>query len=102
MDGAFGLVFGRSLNEILLVKRRDVPVWVVPGGGIEKNETPEEAVVREIFEESGYRIKVRKEIARYIYRKSKKINYLFDCKIISGKPTTSSESKDVRFFSIIP
>jgi len=49
MDGAFGLVFGRSLNEILLVKRRDVPVWVVPGGGIEKNETPEDAVVREII-----------------------------------------------------
>lgn len=40
-------------QKLLLVKRRDVPVWVFPGGGIEKGETPERAVVREVFEESG-------------------------------------------------
>lgn len=31
--------------------------WAFFGGGIENNETPEDAVIRETFEELGYRIK---------------------------------------------
>lgn len=43
-------------NEILLVKRKFEPGvggWCLPGGFIEIGETPEEAVVRELYEESG-------------------------------------------------
>ena len=39
-------VFSSDLQSILLIQRRDVPVWVLPGGGIEPNETAEEAIVR--------------------------------------------------------
>lgn len=31
-------------------------LWVPPGGGIEENETPEEAVLREVEEETGIRL----------------------------------------------
>jgi 8-oxo-dGTP diphosphatase len=30
--------------------------WNLPGGGVEHSEAPEEAVVREIYEEAGFRI----------------------------------------------
>jgi|SRR5581483_8053500 len=97
MDGSVGIVFDYR-GKLLLVKRRDVPVWVFPGGGIEKNETPEKAVEREIFEESGYKVKITKKIAEYRYRGSGK-NHVFKCKIISGSSKTSPESKEVAFFS---
>lgn len=32
---------------------RGEDVWILPGGGIETGESPEEAVVREVFEETG-------------------------------------------------
>ncbi|WP_166429898.1 NUDIX hydrolase [Nesterenkonia sphaerica] len=32
--------------------------WTVPGGGIDPGEDPADAVVREVFEESGYQVEV--------------------------------------------
>ena len=61
MDGSVGIVFYNQ-GKLLLVKRRDVPVWVFPGGGIVENETPEKAVIREVLEESGYKVKILKKL----------------------------------------
>lgn len=52
MDGAIGITFNKK-GQLLLVKRRDIPIWVMPGGRIEPNETPQKAAIRESFEESG-------------------------------------------------
>ncbi|MBL7905504.1 MAG: NUDIX hydrolase [Bacteroidales bacterium] len=45
-----------SKAEILLIKRARAPFeghWALPGGFIEMDETPEEAVLRELKEETG-------------------------------------------------
>lgn len=42
--------------------------WTLPGGGIEQNETPEEAAEREVLEETG--VAVRTE--RYLFTASSK------------------------------
>jgi len=45
-------IISRSRREILLVReRRNNNVWIFPGGRLEKGETPEECLVREIEEE---------------------------------------------------
>ncbi|NBO24836.1 MAG: NUDIX hydrolase, partial [Chlamydiae bacterium] len=40
-------------EKVLLIKRRDVPVFALPGGGVESNESAEEAAIREMGEETG-------------------------------------------------
>ncbi len=40
-------------NRILLVNHRKHRVWIYPGGHVEPNETPDEACLREIVEETG-------------------------------------------------
>jgi 8-oxo-dGTP pyrophosphatase MutT (NUDIX family) len=43
-------------KKLLLVKHQLFDKWVQPGGHIEDNEFPEEAAVREVFEETGLKI----------------------------------------------
>jgi 8-oxo-dGTP pyrophosphatase MutT (NUDIX family) len=100
-ESVAGAVFSENREKVLLVKRRDVPVWVLPGGGIEKNESPEDAVVREIFEETGYKVVISKKIGEYIpVNKLSKFTHLYDCAILSGEANCSDETKDVRFFEV--
>lgn len=86
---------------MLLIQRRDVPVWVLPGGGIEPSETPEQAVLREILEETGFSVKINRLVGRYfpINRLTKK-TLLFECSILSGIASSSSETLNVEFFSL--
>ncbi len=47
-QGAF-VIIQNDGRGILLVKRKDIPLWDLPGGRIAEGETPESAAVREAF-----------------------------------------------------
>jgi len=56
--------------------------WAFPGGEIDEGETPEEALVREIRNETGFRVKVLKKISDRIHPQfSVKITY-YSCEIV--------------------
>lgn len=55
----------RDQDRILLVKHPYDTYWVFPGGGIDKNESPEHAARREISEETSYIIENAQLFASY-------------------------------------
>lgn len=100
MDASFGIIFSDNRKKVLLVKRRDMPMWVLPGGKIEKNETQEQAVIREVFEETGFKVDIIKKIGEYFYPKKGKTRHIFECKIIGGCKTLTNESSAIEEFEI--
>ena len=93
-------------DTILLVKERADGLWTLPGGWADVNESPSEAVVREVFEESGYRTRATKLLA--VLDRSKHphvpslpfhIYKLFIlCELLGGEAVTSHETEAVAFF----
>lgn len=77
--------------------RRDasgVPIhyFSIPGGGIEKDETPEQAVIREMKEEMTVRVAVDRLLVRQTT--PDRYHYYFLCHIISGTPMFNPESEE--------
>ncbi len=63
--------------------------YVIPGGGLEENETIEECVKREIQEEFNIEVEVKEQLG--VVEDAKNIGYIFKCSIISGTPILGGE-----------
>ena len=89
-------------DKILLIKRRDIKIWALPGGIIETNESLEDAVVREIREETNvHSIPVRMTgIYLRTIPKFEDVLVVFRCRYLSSNIRISQESIDVGWFSI--
>lgn len=67
----YALIYDTDGN-ILLARARGK--LVLPGGGIDDEETPEQALHREVLEETGWRIRILREACRaneYVFSKRK-------------------------------
>jgi ADP-ribose pyrophosphatase YjhB (NUDIX family) len=93
-------------GRILLVKERSDGKWSLPGGWADIGESPSESVEREVWEESGFRVKAKRLAAVYDRDKHPHkplMHYhiyklFFICEITGGRTTTSSETEQAAFF----
>jgi ADP-ribose pyrophosphatase YjhB (NUDIX family) len=100
-----GVVFQNK--ALLLVKELEDKRWTLPGGWADICESPSEAVVREVFEESGYQTRVVKLLA--VYDRSKHAHVppypyhiyklFFLCEITGGGASDSIETDGAGFFT---
>jgi 8-oxo-dGTP diphosphatase len=101
LPAAIGIVLNADQTQVLLIKRCDVPVWVLPGGGIEADEQPEKALIREIQEETGLLVQVMRKCAEYSpINRLAAFTTVFICHIQSGEMRLSNETADIAFFPI--
>lgn len=93
-------------GKVLLVKEHADGRWTLPGGWIDLGESPRQAVEREVWEESGYRVRAEKLLAlqdrtQHGYPPSFFHTYklIFRCALLGGEASTSIETDGAQFFA---
>jgi ADP-ribose pyrophosphatase YjhB (NUDIX family) len=100
-----GVVFREG--KLLMVRERSDGLWTLPGGWADVNDSPSEAVEREIAEESGFLSKAERMLAVFDRAKHDHqppfpfhVYKLFVlCRLVGGEATTALETSGVDFFS---
>src|SRR5687768_8972457 len=109
MPGVTAIVRNEA-GEVLLQRRREDGRWGLPGGSVEPGEAPAQALVREVFEETGLRVRPERilgvfggnERFRIRYRNGDVVEYTivtFECRVVAGGlEPQDGESLELRFF----
>src|SRR6266566_7260864 len=94
--GVYALVFDGE--HVLLAHRRDIDWWNLPGGGMEVGETVDEAMIREVREETGLEVKVERLVGVYSKPQKQEVVLTFRCAVIGGTLCETEESRECRYF----
>ncbi len=94
-------------GKILLVKRKNEPFkgkWALPGGFVEYGEKVEDAVIREVKEETGLVTKIKEFVGIYSDPnrdpRGHTVTIVFLLEIIDGKPNAADDADEVKFFNL--
>jgi ADP-ribose pyrophosphatase YjhB (NUDIX family) len=93
-------------NKILLLKRAHEPFidhYNLPSGHVNDDESPEEAAIREVYEETGLQVGIDSLFGIYFFDDHPDgygINIVYKCFKTGGKLKETIEAKESRFFSI--
>lgn len=92
---AAGIVIKDSSILLMERKRDDQHYYVFPGGGVEEGETPEQAAVRELEEETLIAVELNKLLYKITYfeqRPERNAQLFYLCSYVSGEPALHADS----------
>ena len=103
------MIFDRR-RRLLLQQRSDGGQWGLPGGSVEIGESVSQAVVREVREETGLEVTVRRLVGVYSEPALQVVRYpdgnvwhyvnvCFECVVRGGELTTCDETLALRWVS---
>lgn len=97
-------------GRVLLTRRQDNGQWCLPGGGMEPGESAAEACEREVFEETGLQIRVRRLVGVYshsdqliVYPDGNKFQVValhFEADVTGGELGLSDETSEFGYFRL--
>jgi 8-oxo-dGTP diphosphatase len=94
-------------DKILLIKRKNPPFkdsWAFPGGFVEYGETTENAVMREIYEETNLKTKIKHLLGVYSDPnrdpRGHTVSVVYILEHIEGTPKGSDDAKEAKLFKI--
>lgn len=91
-------------GKILLIQERADGRWAMPGGWADLGNAPASVAEREVWEESGFRVKAEKVVAVIDANRVEPMEFyhaykiIFLCRLLDGEPRTSYETLAVDFF----
>lgn len=103
---ALGIIRNEQ-GKVLIIQRikeekgegQSVLSWAFPGGKVEENETVEEAVVREVLEETGYVVNTVHTISKRQHPEFPVFVFYIECEVEQEPPTdfSSDEINEVKW-----
>jgi ADP-ribose pyrophosphatase YjhB (NUDIX family) len=102
-----GAIFDENTRILLVREIADAGRWTLPGGWADVNQSPAESVIREVREEAGLEVRVRKLAAVYDRARHPHqpphpfhvFKLFFICDLIGGIPEPGTETSEVAFFA---
>jgi ADP-ribose pyrophosphatase YjhB (NUDIX family) len=108
--GCSAVIFDETRTRALLTRRTDNGLWCIPGGAMEAGESATEACIREVWEETGLSVSVKRLIGVYsnpnqliVYPDGNKAHIVvmsFEVEVIGGELGLSNETTEAGFFSV--
>ncbi len=109
--GSAAALFDSTGKKILLTRRSDNGLWCLPAGGMDPGEDLAETCIREVKEETGLDVKIKRLIGIYSSPdviiwydtgsgdKVQIVSHLFEVELVGGELTTSFETTEFGCFS---
>ena len=108
--GCSAIIFDEVREKVLLTRRADNGRWCLPGGGMKSGESVAEACEREVLEETGLTVRVKRLIGVYsdpdqlvIYPDGNKAFFVvlsFEAEVLHGELTLSDETTEFGYFYV--
>ncbi|HMD80938.1 MAG TPA: NUDIX hydrolase N-terminal domain-containing protein [Anaerolineales bacterium] len=93
-------------DKILLIQERADGKWAMPGGWADLGNAPASVAEREVWEESGFRVRAEKVVAVIDANRIQPMEFyhaykiIFLCTLLDGEPRVSHETLAVDFFGL--